>query len=351
MRWSTPASLRRMMAGLLVVGIVVGIFLAQVVAPAATGLALGARDWMGRVATVGAAHAQTALAPAQPVQVQFQQTSWPDVVDKIGPAVVTVVSDVGGGARRGASGSSGPAAQAVGSGVIVDERGYLVTNNHVVSEGRNYQVIFADGKKVSAKLVGRDDYSDLAVLQVDGPVAAVATLGDSSALRPGHPVLAIGSPLGDFRNTVTSGVISAVGRKLDDSAPGLSDLLQTDAAINHGNSGGPLVDASGQVVGINVAVVRGAGATSMLGGNDVAEGLGFAIPSNTVRDVVQQLIDRGSVVRPYLGVSFQTVNPRVAAYYDLGVKDGALVTQVGPNSPARKAGIQQGDVITQVDGQ
>jgi len=351
MRWSTPASLRRMMAGLLVLGIVVGVVLAQVVAPAAAGLALGARDWMGRVATVGAVHAQSVLPPAQPVQVQFQQTSWPDIVEKIGPAVVTVVSDVGGGARRGAFGSSGPSAQAVGSGVIVDERGYLVTNNHVVSEGRNYQVIFADGKKVAARLVGRDDYSDLAVLQVDGPVAVVATLGDSSALRPGHPVLAIGSPLGDFRNTVTSGVISAVGRKLDDSAPGLSDLLQTDAAINHGNSGGPLVDASGQVVGINVAVVRGAGMSSMMGGNDVAEGLGFAIPSSTVRDVVQQLIDRGSVVRPYLGVSFQTVNPRVAAYYDLGVKDGALVTQVGPNSPARKAGIQQGDVITQVDGQ
>src|SRR5438093_1347001 len=245
MHWSTPASLRRLMAGLLVLGIVVGIVLAQVVAPAATGLALGARDWMGRAATVGAVHAQSVLTPAQPVQVQFQQTSWPDIVEKIGPAGVTVVSDIGGGAQRGGFGSSGPAAQAVGSGVIVDERGYLVTNNHVVAEGRNYQVLFADG----------------------------------------------------------------------------------------------------------VAVVRAAGATSAAGGGgDVAEGLGFAIPSNTVRDVVQQLIDHGSVVRPYMGVSFQTVNPRVAAYYDLGVKDGALVTQVGPNSPARNAGIQQGDVITRVDG-
>jgi 2-alkenal reductase len=263
-----------------------------------------------------------------------------------------VVSDVGGTARRGAFGSMTPQAQAVGSGVIVDERGYLVTNNHVVAEGRNYQVIFADGKKVSARLVGRDDYSDLAVLQIDGPLPAVATLGDSSKLRPGESIIAIGSPLGDFRNTVTSGVVSAVGRKLDDSAPGLTDLIQTDAAINHGNSGGPLVDPSGQVIGINTAVVRGAGASGLFGGStDVAEGLGFAIPSNTVRNVVDQLITSGSVTRPYLGVNFQTVNPRIASYYDLGANEGALVTRVAPNSPARKAGLQQGDVITAVDGQ
>ncbi len=168
-------------------------------------------------------------------------------------------------------------------------------------------------------------------------------------------MIAIGSPLGDFRNTVTSGVVSAVGRKLDDSAPGLTDLIQTDAAINHGNSGGPLVDPSGQVVGINTAVVRGGGGSlgGMLGGGsgDVAEGLGFAIPSNTVRTVVDQLITNGSVTRPFLGVNFQTVNPRIASYYDLDAKEGALVTRVAPNSPARKAGLQQGDVITAVDGQ
>ena len=206
----------------------------------------------------------------------------------------------------------------MGSGVIIDDRGYLVTNNHVISEGRNYQVIFQDGTKVTARLVGRDDYSDLAVLQIDGPLPAVASLGDSAQLGRACPVIAIGSPLGDFRNTVTMGVVSATGRKLDDSAPGLMDLIQTDAAINHGNSGGPLVDAAGQVVGINTAVVRGSssGASSMLGGGgDVAEGLGFAIPSNTVRNVVADLIQNGSVSHPYLGVGFQSVTPRVAAYY------------------------------------
>ncbi len=147
------------------------------------------------------------------------------------------------------------------------------------------------------------------------------------------------------------GVVSATGRKLDDSAPGLTDLIQTDAAINHGNSGGPLVDAAGQVIGINTAVVRGSGAASMFGGGDVAEGLGFAIPSNTVRNVAYDLIQNGVVAHPYLGVGFQTVTPRVAAYYELDAKNGALITQVAPNSPARQAGLQQGDIITKVDGQ
>ncbi len=367
------ASLRRLMAGLLVLGVVIGIVLALVVPPAAAGVAVSARDLASRAsALVAAAPAQaqaqppsSVLPPAQPAQVQFQQVNWADVVEKVGPAVVTVVSDLSnqGPGNQGSSGMRGfglplqpvQPAQALGSGVIVDQRGYVVTNNHVVAEGRKYQVIFQDGTKVAARLVGHDDYSDLAVLQIEGQLPAVATLGDSSKLRPGESVIAIGSPLGDFRNTVTSGVVSAVGRKLDDSAPGLTDLIQTDAAINHGNSGGPLVDPSGQVVGINTAVVRGGGGSlgGMLGGGsgDVAEGLGFAIPSNTVRTVVDQLITNGSVTRPFLGVNFQTVNPRIASYYDLDSKEGALVTRVAPNSPARKAGLQQGDVITAVDGQ
>ncbi len=364
MRFYPRNQMRLVVAGLLVLGIIAGIVLAQVVPPVAAGVAVGARGLGDRLASLTAQPVSAVVAPAQPqqtVQVQFQQGSFADIVEKVGPAVVTVVSDVGGSARR--SGSFGmmpgglpgtmpsPTAQALGSGVIIDERGYVVTNNHVVADGRNYQVIFQDGRKVPARLVGRDDYSDLAVLQIDGPLPAVATLGDSAQLRPGLPVIAIGSPLGDFRNTVTMGVVSATGRKLDDSAPGLTDLIQTDAAINHGNSGGPLVDPAGQVIGINTAVVRGSGAASMFGGGDVAEGLGFAIPSNTVRNVVYELIQNGSVAHPYLGVGFQTVTPRVAAYYDLQAKNGALLTQVAPNSPARQAGLQQGDIITKVDGQ
>ncbi|HLH24456.1 MAG TPA: trypsin-like peptidase domain-containing protein [Chloroflexota bacterium] len=367
MRTLATASLRRLMAGLLVLGVVIGIVLTLVLPPVVAGVAVGARDLASRAATLAApppAQAQQApasvLPPAQPAQIQFQQVNWADVVDKVGPAVVTVVSDLGNQGPQGMRGFGLPMqpmqpAQALGSGVIVDQRGYIVTNNHVVADGQKYQVIFQDGTKVPARLVGHDDYSDLAVLQVDGKVPAVATLGDSTKLRPGESVIAIGSPLGDFRNTVTSGVVSAVGRKLDDSAPGLTDLIQTDAAINHGNSGGPLVDPSGQVIGINTAVVRGSnsGLSGMLGGGggDVAEGLGFAIPSATVRTVVDQLITNGTVTRPYLGVNFQSVNPRIASYYDLQAKQGALVVRVAPNSPARKAGLQQGDVITAVDGQ
>ncbi len=325
--------LRRAVLGALVLGLVSGVLLAPALSSTVGGVA-----WTARAPASGVA----ALPPPQPVQIQFQQVSWPDIVERVGPAVVTVVSDLG-PPRRGSGRFDLAPAQALGSGVIVDAQGYIVTNNHVVADGRNYQVIFVDGQKKPARLVGRDAYSDLAVLQVDGPLPAVATLGDSSQLRPGEPVIAIGSPLGEFRNSVTQGVVSALGRRLDDSAPGLMDLIQTDAAINHGNSGGPLVDPSGQVVGINTAVVRG--------GSDLATGLGFAIPSNTVRDVVQQLIQTGVVTRPYLGVSYQTVTPRVAAYYDLAVKEGALIILVAPDSPARAAGLQRGDVITQVDGQ
>jgi 2-alkenal reductase len=258
MRSLIATSMRRWMAGLLVLGVVIGIVLALVVPPVAAGVAISARDMASRAATVVRAPAALAqapssvLPPAQPAQIQYQQVNWGDIVEKVGPAVVTVVSDLGnqGGSTRGFGMPMQPmqpmmpqpSAQAVGSGVIVDQRGYVVTNNHVVAEGRKYQVIFQDGTKVDAKLVGSDDYSDVAVLQIDGKVPAVAALGDSTKLRPGDAVIAIGSPLGDFRNTVTSGVVSAVGRKLDDSAPGLSNLIQTDAAINHGNSGGPLVD-------------------------------------------------------------------------------------------------------------
>ncbi|HWP29691.1 MAG TPA: trypsin-like peptidase domain-containing protein [Chloroflexota bacterium] len=351
MRRVLSGIVRRWALAVLVLGVVIGVVLGQVVPPLAASATAQARGFLDRVATLGAAPVRAALPPPQPVQIQFQQVSWPDIVEKVSPAVVTVVSDLGRGATRG-FGLPPVQGQAVGSGVIVDDRGYVVTNNHVIAEGRSYQVILADGRKVPAQLVGRDDYSDLAVLRIDGPVPAVATLGDSSQLRPGEPVIAIGSPLGEFRNTVTQGVVSAVGRQLDDAAPGLTDLIQTDAAINQGNSGGPLVNASGQVVGINTAVVRGTGPAGLLsGGGATAEGLGFAIPSNTVRDVVQQLIERGEVIRPYLGVSFQTVTPRIAAYYDLGVREGALITRVAPNSPAQKANLKPGDVITKVNDQ
>src|SRR5579875_307909 len=342
----SSGAMRRLIVALLVVGVVLGIVLAQVVPPVAAGVAVGARELAGRVTTLNPPQFGTQLAPPQPRTVQFEQVSWPDLVERVSPAVVTVVSELGRPQLRGNLPFELPVprGQAVGSGVIIDQRGYIVTNNHVVEGGRNLTVIFQDGTRAPAKLVGTDDYSDLAVLKVDVPVPAVATLGDSSQVRVGEPVLAIGSPLGDFRNTVTAGVVSAKGRRLDDVSPGLTDLIQTDAAINPGNSGGPLIDASGQVIGINTAVVRGANCSDAN-----AEGLGFAIPSNTVREVAQQIIDKGAVTRPYLGVSYQTVTPRLAAAYDLDTKEGALITRVGANSPARQAGLQPGDIITRVN--
>ena len=264
-------------------------------------------------------------------------------VRKTGPAVVTVINQMA--ATGGFNG--GGSATASGSGVIVDQRGYIVTNNHVVENQQSLEVIFSDGKKSPAKLVGTDPFSDLAVIKVDVAVPAVATFGDSDTLEPGQPVVAIGSALGDFANTVTAGIVSALHRDLDEGtgAPSMQNLIQTDAAINHGNSGGPLLDITGNVIGINVAVVRGSGYTG-----DVAEGLGFAIPSNTARDVVNAIITKGAVERPYMGISYQLINPQIAAYYNLSRDSGLLVTDVQPSSPAGNAGIVQGDIIIKLDG-
>jgi 2-alkenal reductase len=261
-------------------------------------------------------------------------------VRETGPAVVTVVNQLS--TQRGAGGS----AQATGSGVIIDSRGYILTNDHVVQGQRALEVIFSDGTKSPASLVGTDPFSDLAVIKVDSKVPDVAEFGDSDALEPGQPVVAIGSALGDFQNTVTAGVVSALHRDLDESSStALQNLIQTDAAINHGNSGGPLLDVSGKVVGINVAVVRGSGFTG-----DTAEGLGFAIPSNTAREISRQIIENGAVERPFIGISYQMITPQIAAYYDLTRDSGILVTEVQPGSPAAQAGIVADTIVTRFDG-
>lgn len=260
-----------------------------------------------------------------------------EAVRKIKPAVVTVVNRMA--SRRGYFGTYSPTAS--GSGVIIDKQGYIVTNNHVVQNAQSLLVILSDGTKMDAKLVGTDTLADLAVIKVDGNVPAVATLGDSSALQPGQVAIAIGSPLGDFRGTVTVGVISALNRQVGT----MQGLIQTDAAINNGNSGGPLVNALGQVVGINTLVVR-----STNEGN-VAEGLGFAIPSNLVREITTQLITKGRVERSYLGITYQPVDPLSTSGMDLSVTYGVVVAKVEPGSPAAKAGLQDGDVILAFNNQ
>ncbi|HET9492779.1 MAG TPA: trypsin-like peptidase domain-containing protein [Chloroflexia bacterium] len=284
--------------------------------------------------------------PAQNTAAQQQAAQTTGVLDarsavrETGPAVVTVVNRLA--TQRGFGGSP----QATGSGVIIDNRGYIVTNYHVVEGQRTLEIIFSDGSKAPATLVGTDPFTDLAVVKVDADVPDAAEFGDSDALEPGQPVVAIGSALGDFQNTVTVGVVSALHRDLDDSgSTALQNLIQTDAAINHGNSGGPLLDMSGKVVGINVAVVRGSGFTG-----DTAEGLGFAIPSNTAREISRQIIENGAVERPFVGISYQMITPQVAAYYDLRRDSGIVVTGVEPGSPAAQAGIVEQTIITRFDG-
>jgi S1-C subfamily serine protease len=216
-----------------------------------------------------------------------------------------------------------------------------------VENSQSLDVIFADDTKVPATLVGGDPFSDLAVLRTEGEVPGVAELGDSAALKPGEPVIAIGSPLGDFKGTVTVGVVSALDRRLEVGAGlAMEGLIQTDAAINQGNSGGPLVNALGQVIGINTAIVRGSGA-----GGPVAEGLGFAVPSSTVKEVTGQLIQHGRVRRPYLGIDWVAITPRIASAYNLPVQFGAYTQAVQPGGPSDRAGLREGDIITAIDDQ
>jgi 2-alkenal reductase len=240
--------------------------------------------------------------------------------------------------RRGFLGSVSPTAS--GSGVIIAKQGYIITNNHVIAGQQSLQVIFSDGSKADAAIVGADAIADIAVLKVD-KVPAVATLGDSNSLQPGQVTIAIGNPLGDYRGTVTVGVISGLNRVVGQQ----QGLIQTDAAINNGNSGGPLINSLGQVIGINTLVVRSTD------DGKVAEGLGFAIPSNQVKEIMAQLIANGRVDRAYLGVAYQPVDPQVAAAMNLSATSGVVITRVDPGTPAAKIGLLEGDVILQFDGQ
>ena len=231
----------------------------------------------------------------------------------------------------------------VGSGVIIREDGYILTNNHVVDGARDIKVSLLDGKVLEADIVGTDPDNDLAVIKIEQAGLPVAELGKSSDLVVGELAVAIGSPQG-FEQSVTSGIISGLHRNLPGSyaSQALLDVIQTDAAINPGNSGGPLCNVNGQVVGINTAIISESGGY---------EGIGFAIPIDTARPVAEQLIETGSVTHPWLGISGATLTPEVAEQYNLDVDSGALVRNVYPNTPAAEAGLEQGDIIVGVNGQ
>jgi len=224
----------------------------------------------------------------------------------------------------------------VGSGFIMSREGYILTNNHVVEDADQIKVKLADGKEYDGKVVGRDPKTDLALIKIQGaPDLHPLNLGNSEDLKVGSWVVAIGSPFG-LEQTVTAGIVSAKGRVIG-SGP-YDDFIQTDASFNPGNSGGPLINMKGEVVGINTAIVAS------------GQGIGFAIPINMAKEIAAQLQEKGHVIRGWLGVSIQEVTPALAKSFNLKEKKGALVAQVFSGSPAEKAGIEQGDVITEFDG-
>jgi S1-C subfamily serine protease len=265
------------------------------------------------------------------------------VAAKAAPSVVNVrVSGTSSTAGQGSQPYSG-----IGSGVIYSADGYIVTNNHVVSDNgtaaTSLTVTFNDGSTAPATIVARDSFTDLAVIKVNKTGLPAATFAPSSGVVVGQYAIAIGSP-SDYKNSVTLGIVSGMGRTLTGSLqPSLVDLIQTDAAISPGNSGGALLNEQAQVIGINVAYLPPA--------STGAELIGFAIPSDTVTNIVPQLISSGKASHPYLGIISTSVTPELQQQMDLSRSSGALVQQVSPGSPAAQAGLQQGDIITAIDGQ
>jgi len=233
-----------------------------------------------------------------------------------------------------------PSQEGLGSGVIVSADGYILTNNHVVSGADEVTVTFADGKQLKAKIVGADKATDVAVVKVDAQGLPAAVLGDSDSVAVGEWVLAVGSPLG-FDQTVTSGIISAKGRQVGVTNGGYEDFLQTDCAINPGNSGGPLVNLRGEVIGINTAIASRSGGFS---------GIGFAIPVNMAQSIMSQIRSTGKVTRGRIGAAIQDLTEDLAKSFGYEGREGALVGDVVPNSPAAKAGLQAGDIVVKFQG-
>jgi serine protease Do len=237
-------------------------------------------------------------------------------------------------------GQSKQTVRSLGSGVIVSEDGYILTNNHVISGAEKLTVVMEDGKKYTARIVGADPQTDVAVIKIDGKDFSAANLGNSDNVKIGQWVIAVGNPF-QLLHSVTAGIISAKGR----SSIGLAayeDFIQTDASINPGNSGGALADLDGNVIGINTAISSPSGASA---------GVGFAIPINMAQHVMEALIDKGKVTRGYLALVPQDIDDNLAKAMKLKSTDGALVGDVTPEGPADKAGLKRGDVIVQYEGQ
>jgi S1-C subfamily serine protease len=280
------------------------------------------------------------LFPGPDEQAAASQTSESDAMDAYSRVVTTLAESVSRSVvriqvenKKGRGGS--------GSGFIFTPDGFILTNSHVVHGGEKITVSTPDSGDFSAQLIGEDPDTDLALLRIDAPLLRTAKLGDSRRIRVGQLVVAIGNPYG-FQYTVTAGVVSALGRSLrSQSGRLIEDVIQTDAALNPGNSGGPLVNSRGEVVGVNTATIL------------PAQGLCFAISINTAQFIASKLIRFGGVRRSYIGVQAQTasLNKIIARHYELDTTTGALVLSAEPGSPAQKAGLQEGDVITSLAGE
>lgn len=277
-------------------------------------------------------------APQEPSRFDTAGSSFdriPELVKEVAPSTVSIVTQLEQNGRVG---------QGVGSGVIWDADGVIVTNRHVVAQASGIEVVLANGERFPARVLASDARTDLAALRIDAEDLPAARIAEALP-DVGELAVAIGNPLG-LENTATAGIVSGVDRSLPlgQGGPALVGLIQTDASISSGNSGGALVNGAGEIIGINVAALGNVPA-------GVAENVGFAIPTTTVRPVVEQLVSDGEVAHPFLGIGGATLTPQLADRFGVQADRGVLIRQIFPDSPAQQAGVQGGDVITALDGE
>ena len=307
-------------------------------------------EWLGRSAS-GPQVVELRQATT-PAGLPARATSYSDAVRKAVPAVVSVLTSKEIKSQRhpfledplfrhffGDQLEEEPQrAASLGSGVIVSSKGYILTNHHVVEAADEIEVALVDGKKLKARAVGSDPETDLAVLQVEGGSLPAISFGDADNLRVGDVVLAIGNPF-TVGQTVTMGIVSALGRKIGLNT--FENFIQTDAAINPGNSGGALIDTAGNLVGINTAIYSRSGGSL---------GIGFAIPASSAKQVMEQIIETGSVTRGWIGVEAQEITPEIADSFRLSSTNGVLIAGVLRGGPAEKAGLKPGDILVEIEG-
>jgi S1-C subfamily serine protease len=326
--------------------------LAATIASGGTYLALNASGALDRPAPQASSNGTTTVGAQQPLTID-ESSAIIEAAAKVSPAVVRITVE---GVSTNAFGGEIPE-RGVGSGVIYDKAGWILTNRHVVTNEsgqlvKTLTVELKDGRQFDGTVHGVDTLTDLAIVKIEGDDFPSAPIGDSGNLKVGQLAIAIGSPLGTYSNTVTSGIISAKGRQITVSGgETLNNLIQTDAAINPGNSGGPLLDAAGNVIGINTAIATD------------SNGIGFAIPINIARPIMQQAVEGKDLARPFIGITFVGIDAQLAKDQKLPVNQGALVRNLDSNgnptsegavradSPAAKAGIKDGDIITKIEDQ